>query len=294
MEIVRLKLKDLKPFKGGISLCLGYFDGLHVGHLALINRAKDSLYKSAVLTFINLNKRNKILTSLEDKIEILTKENVDYLLVLDFNQVKDLTPVEFIELLKIIEVKEVIIGGDYTFGKEKKGDASTLKNCTYFQTILVPFETYQKQKISTSFIVNNLLKGNMELVSICLKRYYQVKGKVIEGKGNGRLIDYPTLNLRLIDNYLLPHRGVYKGYCYIDNNRYLSMINVGIHPTISPLKEEIIEVHLIDVKEYLYGKNVALEFVCFLRDEIKFTSFIELKKQLDKDKKEIINSEVKK
>ncbi len=295
MEVIYLNENNLKHlFKEEISLCLGFFDGLHLGHQALIKKAKQSPYKSALLTFSNPFKREKILTSLDDKKEILNSYSLNYLFVLEFNEkIKHLKKEDFIEkILLKLNVKEVIVGKDYHFGYNSSGDISTLKTYQkYFDTKVLDFVYFKKQKISTSLINELLDSGNIKDANFCLSRNYKIKGQVIEGKGNGHLINYPTANIKLLEKYKLPRRGVYKTYAYIANKKYLAMTNIGIHPTISPLKDELIEVHIIDQNMNLYNQIITIEFIDYLREEKKFSSFEELKIQLDKDKLQIKLSE---
>lgn len=291
MIIKYINLVNQEILNDEISLCLGYFDGIHKGHISLINRAKNSSYKSGLLTLVNFNKRNEILTSLEDKIDILKKLNIDYLFLLEFNdETKNLTPDEFIKkvILKL-NPKEIIVGSDYTFGKNKSGNLESLKKYKEYKLITMPFIYYNDEKISTTFILKNLELGRIDIVNSCLLNNYSIKAKVVHGKGNGHKFNFPTANLKLEGNYKLPKNGVYKGYTYIDNKKYLSMINVGTHPTISELEKPIIEVHLIDEQIDMYNQHVTIEFISYIRDEKKFSSPDELIKQLTKDKLRIKN-----
>ncbi len=285
MIIKYIDLLNKEKLDDEISLCLGYFDGIHKGHITLINQALNSTYKSGLLTLINFNKRNEILTSLEDKIKILKTLNIDYLFLLPFDvKIKNLSPDEFIkQIILKLNPKEIIVGNDYTFGKNKSGNILTLKKYSDYKLIIMPFVYFHEEKISTTFILKKLEEGRIDIVNSCLLNNYKISAKVIHGKGNGHKFNFPTANLNLEANYKLPKNGVYKGYTFIDNQKYLSMINVGTHPTISELKKPIIEVHLVDTKIDMYGKHVEVEFVSYIRDEKKFSSVEELITQLTND-----------
>lgn len=292
MQIINLDVENI-DFKENIALCLGFFDGIHLGHIELLKKAKESIYKSAVLTFVSQYKRNEILTSLEDKIKLFSDFHIDYLFLINkLDDIKNYTPQEFIErVLMKLNAKEVIVGEDYFFGKERKGNVDTLNKCSAFQTFVIKPINYLNQKISSSLINAFLDKGEIDKVNYCLNREYVINAKVVHGKGNGHKINYPTANLELIDNYKLPRNGVYKGYLFYKNKKFLSMINVGIHPSIDKLEKPIVEVHIVDESINLYDKIIKLAFTGFIRFEVCFSSLEALKEQLDKDKKTIKDSE---
>lgn len=292
MEIIYLN-KEI-DFKDDISLCLGYFDGVHKGHLSLINKALRSKYKSSILTFDNLSKHNYVLTSLDDRLKIFENLNLDYVFVLTFNdEIKNLTREEFMNhYILRLNPKEIIVGEDYTFGKNKMGDNNYLKTFHNFRLIISEDYTYYRKKISTSYIMSLIQNGKIKIANKLLSRPYKIKGKVVEGLHNGHKINYPTLNLKLNDNYLLPKIGVYKGYVLYKGEKYLSMINVGTHPTIAQLDSNLVEAHIINKNIDLYNEDIDIEFISFLRGEIKFASLQELENQLDYDKNRIINNEI--
>ena len=292
-------LDNIPYIEEGIALTLGYFDGLHIGHLSLINEAKNSRRKSALLSF-NMDgitlKRNTLLTTLNDREDILEKLGVDYFLVLNFSkEVMQLSPQEFVEkILRKLNVKEVIIGHDYTFGYKKSGNKDYLiyYNHRFFDVCLVPDIIRNGKKISTTYLLEELSNGNISLVNEFLTRNYKVKGRVVKGLNNGKTISYPTANIELSDPYALPKKGVYFTYTIVDGIRYKSMTNIGNHPTISPLSENIIETHIFDFSEDIYDKEIEIEFVEFLREEKKFSSLEELKEQLKKDESYIRTSKI--
>lgn len=291
MRVFEFDINNIPLINDEISLCLGYFDGLHLGHLELIKKAKQSKYKSAVLTFSinNVNyKRDKFLTSILDRKEVLEHIGIDYLFIISFDkELMSLLPNDFIEkVLKPLNTKEIIIGRDYTFGYKKSGNINTLLNYNnkFYNLIVKNDVLINDKKVSTSYIITLIENGEIELANTLLNRNYKIKGTVIQGLHNGRIINYPTANIKVNDDYIIPRNGVYFTYIIINNKKYKSMTNIGVHPTISRLDEAIIETNIFDYNEDLYNKNVSLEFISFIRDEKKFNSLDELKKQLEKDK----------
>lgn len=293
MEIYNLsnqKFISNKP----ITICLGFFDGLHKGHIHLINQAIKENENVYVLTFngdikylTNQRKENYSLTSIEDRIDILSSLNVKGLFILNFNiDLMNLSPFDFIEkILKPLNIKNIYIGKDFTFGKFGKGDYKLLSN--YFNVKIVDFINEDNSKISSSEIINLVLKGDILKVNSLLGRNYFLKGKVVHGLQNGRKINFPTANIEPSFNYPILNNGVYATYITIDNIKYPSMTNIGTHPTIDQLNKNSIETNIFDFDEDIYNKNVKLEFVKKIRDEIKFASLDQLKSQLNKDKLEI-------
>lgn len=291
MKVFEFDINNIPLINDKISICLGYFDGLHLGHLELIKKSKESKYKSAVLTFLinNVNyKRDKFLTSISDRKEVLENIGIDYLFIVNFDkELMSLSPNDFIEkVLKPLNTKEIIIGRDYTFGYKKSGNINTLLNYDnkFYNVIVKNDVIVNEKKVSTSNIITLIENGEIELANKLLDRHYKIKGIVKHGLHNGRIINYPTANIKVNDNYIIPKNGVYFTYIIINNKKYKSMTNIGVHPTISKLDEAIIETNIFDYNEDLYDKSVSLEFVSFIRDETRFDSLEELKKQLEKDK----------
>lgn len=295
MEVLRISLKSLVKLDD-ISLCLGYFDALHLGHITLIKKAKNLGKKVGVLT-MNPNPSSffycdvKEVNSLEDKIEILDSLGVDYFIILETNlDVLNLEAKQFVEQVLIpLGVKNVVSGFDYHFGKNRVGDSDFLSYYDEFDTYVCDEVVDENEKISTTLIKKLLIEGDISRVNKLLARMYQIKGVVIHGHHLGSVIGYPTVNIELEENRIYPKNGVYAGYVKVDNECYPAMINVGIHPTINKLEKEIIEAHIINKDIDLYGKNIKLIFTERIRDEMEFKSVDELITQLNKDKKEIIN-----
>ena len=298
MQIIRFKCGDKLNIQEELSLCLGYFDGLHLGHRKLIKIAQDSNYKSGLLTFdmkISLSKKSvKHITSLDDKIDILSKLGLDYLFILEFDQeVKNLTPIEFIDkIIKSLNAREIIIGEDYTFGKEAKGNYQTLiENQGNYVVKRIEDLKYDNNKISTSQIISLIKEGKIKTANTLLGKYYTITSKVLNGNKIGRNYEYPTANLSL-DGYICPKLGVYACKIMINDNIYQGMANIGTHPTIYENNVPLLEVNIFDFNNDIYQQDISVSLIDFIREEKTFSSIDELYNQLKIDKikiKEILN-----
>ncbi len=291
MEIIQFELGEKLQPVNDLILCLGFFDGVHLGHQALIKKAKKEGYKLGVLSFnqspayvIGQKLKDNCITSISDKADLFEEMGVDYFYLMDFNKnVMRATKDEFInKVLLAINPFQLVCGPDYRYGVRAEGDIDYLKR--FFNVKVNNFENIKNNKISSRQIVSLIRQGEMEEVTSMLGRPYRINGTVMDGFHNGRKLDYPTANLKMEYEYVFPKTGVYAGYGYVYGQKYKAIINVGTHPTIDPLAEPLIEVHLLDFDGNLYGKNIYAEFIKFMREEKKFESTELLKLQLGKDK----------
>lgn len=291
MKLIDFSYPNVPVSEEKIVLCLGYFDGIHLGHQTLFAMAKKEGYKVGVLTFDNspsyvLGKidANTCLTSVSDKAEFLEELHIDYLYLMHFDkQVATLTKDEFIDkILKVINPVKLYCGEDYRFGVRAEGNPEYLK--LYFNVEILSIQKKDGIKISSRDIVKLIQTHKMEKAAELLGRPYRINGLVVEGKHNGRTIDFPTANLSLDYPYVFPDFGVYMGYAKVYGKTYKAIINVGTHPTVVPLYKPIIEVHIIDFMGNIYGKDIFVSFISYMRSEKKFESLEQLKEQLTKDK----------
>lgn len=299
MKVVTINYKTPIKFQEGLALCLGYFDGVHLGHQALIkhgtmNRIQDGednlsvgvlTFDNPVSKFVDNGKAKGILTTVDDRKSRISKlPFVDYLCVLHVDHnVCELSPEAFIEMLKKMNVKQVFCGSDYKFGKNAKGDVALLEKHFIVNVLDIhdPFE----EKISTHTIIEHIQNGEVEKANKQLGYHYAIIGNVVKGKKKGRDIGFPTLNIKPEANYILPKFGVYRSRVVLGIREYVGLTNVGMRPTLGYEGEAPgIETHLVDAKvDELYGERVTVTFEEFIRDEIKFESIDELIKQIKKD-----------
>ena len=285
MEKIFLDRKNIKKLSKNLTLILGTFDGVHVGHQKLFLEAQKIAESKTGVLVVDLNEKN-YLSSIQDRFTKIRKYNLDYFLIFELNKEnRNLSCEEFENILKKLGCKNIVVGNDFSYGKKAVGNVLNLKE--KFNVQIVDFVNYKNKKISSSFIKDIVRKGDIELAKKLLGRPYQIKGEVKKGFGKGTDIGFPTLNVVPEKNYVLPKNGVYKTLIYVLGVPYISITNVGVHPTINKLKEPICETHIIGFNEKIFCKYAYIEFLEFLREEKKFDSIELLKKQIQKDIKKI-------
>lgn len=279
---------------------LGTYDGVHIGHRSiltqLINKAKETGMDSMLITFdphprqaLGLGEIS-LLTTLDEKIELLATTGLDYLLVLPFTiEFSNQGAEDFISkvLIDQLNISEIILGYDHKFGHNREGDvhllAEVLTKTGRFVTE-IPAQDVDEIIVSSTKIRNALLQGNIDSANRLLGYKYQVNGKVVNGKQLGRTIGYPTANIEPLNgSKLIPGNGVYAVTTCIDGITYQGMMNVGIRPTVSDTNERVIEVHLFDFNSDIYGNAVTISLCHRLRGEQTFTGIEALTAQLKKD-----------
>jgi len=290
-----------------LAVTIGFFDGVHRGHQYIIDQLKDvaskNNLKSAVITFRTHPRKElhsefvpHLLTSLDEKLELLSKTGIDYCILLNFNtDIQNLTAKEFIQniLADKLNVKILLMGYDNKIGKgrtddfEKYVEYGKAKNLEVIKTNEF---IYEGKQVSSSEIRRLMSEGDMVIANKLLGYNFKISGIVSDGQRLGRKLGYPTANLVVKDvEKKIPSNGVYSCWVMIDGMRYLGMLNIGHRPTIieDPNKETI-EVHILNFDQDIYGKEITLEIVKKLRNEQKFPDLKSLKKQLDKDKNHTI------
>ena len=280
-------------------VALGSFDGLHLGHLSLINKvnelAKKDNGKSMVFTFKNhprnLLKRDdkvKLIMSNEEKIKILEEKKVDILIFKDFdNDIMKMSPEDFIKwLCENYNIKGIVVGFNFRFGYKNIGDICLLdklqEKYNYKLYVIEPY-IFNGEIISSTRIRNELLNGNVGESFKMLSRPYMLKGMVVHGKKLGRTIGFPTANIDVYDNKIIPAKGVYYTNVEVEGKIFKGITSIGNNPTVKGTKLTI-ETYILDFNYYIYDKEINLFFIEKIRNEKKFNSLEELKEQLNKDK----------
>jgi len=291
MEILEFNYFETPSIDEKIALCLGFFDGIHLGHKSLIEQAQKEGYKVGVLTFdecpayaLGKISENLSLSSNSDKAEILSDMGVDYLFLLHFDlETSKLTKDQFIDdVLKPLNPVKLFCGEDYRFGARAEGNPTYLS--MFFDIKVVNFIEFNGHKISSRNIIKDISEGKVEQASQQLGRNYRINGLVSPGFKNGtNIMKCPTANVELDYPYILPKLGVYSAYAYVYDIKYKAVVNVGLHPTINPLNKPIVEAHIFDFDGNIYGKDIFIEFVSFIRGEKLFASTDELIAQIAKD-----------
>lgn len=280
--------KSQKP----MVLVLGFFDGVHLGHMSLIKKAKTMLKKGDSLAIFTIdgnffkNKDGNIF-SLKEKSQIFASLGVEEIITAQAGeQFFNLSPNEFIEnLFYNHNIKGVVVGEDFTFGKNAIGNATLLQKLCKVKAIeceICPILFADGKKISSSSIKACLSEGKVESANQMLGRNYYIIGKVNHGRGVGSKELFPTANISLpLDKFKIK-AGVYATACYIDGIKYNGVTNYGNCPTYG---EEgfSIETFILDFNGDIYEKEIKLEFLSYLRNISKFSNVTELKKQIKKD-----------
>lgn len=301
MIIKQLNIKDIQRETQPLSVCLGYFDGLHLGHQRLVQQAiqvaEKEGYRSGLITFkqdpltvLNPSINKQQLTTNEDRQQLGQALGLDYWYELDFNkEVSQTSPEEFIEKMIIdFGVKHVVVGFDYRFGFKGAGTPEVLKELSagrYTVDVIEPVQ-YLNEKISSTRIINLIEKGMVEDLPKLLGRYYHLQGKVGHGRRHGHKLGYPTANLLINPSYVIPKNGVYIGAVEVDKQWYPAMISVGHNPTVDRNLPLTIEAHLLDQKMDLYDRDVKIDFRKYQREQIAFESMDLLKHKMAQDYQE--------
>ncbi|WP_195945362.1 bifunctional riboflavin kinase/FAD synthetase [Paraclostridium bifermentans] len=277
---------------------IGNFDGIHKGHIKLIKEAvkeaKIKNYKSVVFTFENHPMRyfradsiKHIITN-EEKVKIFENLGVDIVFMIPFDEyMTKISATDFVKTIlhEKLKCKMVIVGHDFTFARNKEGNASLLeslgKNYNMKVKVIEPIKI-KGRRVSSSYIRNLINDGNVSEIKDFLGRNYFLEGEVIHARKIGRTIGFPTANLKAEDKLIIPKNGIYAVKVYIENKVYYGATNIGYNPTVNG-KALSIETNIIDFDEEIYGEIIKVEFLDRIRDEKKFNSLDELKSQLSKD-----------
>jgi riboflavin kinase/FMN adenylyltransferase len=271
-----------------MALCIGKFDGFHKGHRLLIEEAKKTGYPVGVLTF--LFHHTETIDSVEEKRRLAEKLGVEIYIEIEAGpSFFSLTPEAFIRdvVADKLHARHVIVGEDFCFGRDRAGDVTTLasyeKECHYTLHAIRKLRDGAGE-ISSSRIRDAIVAGQMEDVSRLLGRPYTMEGTVMDGNRIGRRMGVPAANLVPEPGRVLPPKGVYAMWVTVDGqDRYKSIGNLGVKPTVGPDNPIGLEVHLLDYEGDLYGKNIAVEFGIFLRKEKRFDNVESLHHQIDED-----------
>ena len=281
-------------------ILIGNFDGLHLGHQKLFSLAKKYKKKYSskigVLTFepmpkmyFNKDIKNFRIANQKQKIDLLKKQSVDFIIVKKFNrEFSNTKSIDFIKniLSKKLKAKFIFVSHNFRFGNKREGTVKQLvdNQKQYNFKIIKPMPLLNKKKIVSSTIIRNYLqRGKLKEVNKFLNRNWSIQGKVQKGRKLGKKIGFPTANIDIRDS-VLACPGVYKVKTKIQKSfKYVKGIaNIGFRPTFSG-KKILLEVHLFNFNRNLYNKNLTVEFLKFIRKEKKFKDIKQLKKQISKD-----------
>lgn len=306
MDIIHLTYPE-RPVEDPAVIALGFFDGVHLGHQQVLQEALTEGRKRnvpvAVMTFDPHPKqvlgqgteKVRYITPLDRKLEKMKQLGIDRVYVIEFTVAfSELSPQEFVDQYLIAAgAVHIVAGFDYSYGRFGAGKMATLDfhSRGRFDHTIVSEHQAQDEKISSTRIRQLLAAGAVSEAATLLGEPYQTKGIVIHGDARGRQIGFPTANIRPEFAYVIPKLGVYATFVHLEDGRkYPAMTNIGRRPTFYETGEVSIETHLLQFDEDLYGQELKLEWMAYLRDEQAFDGIESLKKQLAHDKIEAMQA----
>lgn len=278
------------------NLILGFFDGVHIGHRAVI-QAADSNGKNILLTLkdspaIYFGKNQEYIFSRKKSYDILQSIGVDEIVELDFPKIVTMPAENYLEyLVEKFSPSCIITGFNHTFGFNKSGNSEFLEVNTKrfgYKYICVPPKTYDGKIVSSTLIKSYLKDGNIEIANRLLNNKFSIEGEVIHGAKLGRTIGFPTANIKYPEGIVQIPFGVYACSVEIEKNSKKAIMNWGMKPTVNNTKEPVAEIHILDFEGDLYGQNIEVKILNRIRGEVKFSNLDELKSQISKDIKECL------
>lgn len=297
-------IDEFKPIENAV-VTIGTFDGVHIGHRKIISRLRELAVaenaETVILTFfphprmiLHPEDENiKLITTINEKAELLEKLGVDHLIITPFSRdFSNQSAEEYIRevLVKKIGTKTIVIGYDHRFGKDRKGGLADLLRLAPeygFEVLEIPEQDINDVAISSTRIRTALLDGQIEIANECLGYPFFITGKVIRGDQLGRQLGYPTANLMLEERYkLIPSDGIYAVKVKVEGSEHKGMAYIGHRPTVNGMTRNI-EVNIFDFNADIYNKQLRMEFLHFVREDIRFASLDELVVQLGKDKESV-------
>lgn len=276
---------------------IGNFDGVHRGHQMILRRAIDLAKRNAglavAITFINhteslIGEKPLLINSLQERMEMLTGQGIGALLAIEFDQhMSQLEPEDFFRLWLVdgLNARELVIGYDFKYGKQGRGDYELLQQLGALYAVKIeqiPPVLENGEVISSSKIRQLLLSGNLDQANKMLGYSFFIEGNVVHGEKRGRSLGFPTLNIYRDSDYLLPCYGVYLVKLAAKGKIFFGLASVGVKPTFGE-HDPLVEVYLLDENINLYGESVKVEFLKFIRNEVRFSGSDELKCQIEKD-----------
>lgn len=302
MRFINLKTMTEEAFIPADSvLCLGNFDGVHIGHRQLVEsvltkvnnlRNHDSSIVSGAWFFDTSSyKLTDEIYSIDEKLDVFADLGLDYAIIANFDEMKSLSPVDFVSdvLKRDCRCVHAICGENFRFGSKASGDSNTLKELMNHNTTIVPLlSTFKSDNdgsiiVSSTYIRSLLAEGDVKNANALLGRNYSICEKVVHGKALGRTIGIPTINQLPTNKKIILSNGIYASICTIDNQKYCGITNIGIRPTVDDNEVINIETHIVDFYGDCYGKSIKVEFISRIRDEKKFDGIDDLKNQIIKD-----------
>ncbi len=278
--------------ENGYVAALGFFDGIHLGHSALLDEtiriAREEGLTPAVLTF-NAKESYKgapLLFTEEEKEKKLLDAGINVLFIYDFDEISSLSPEVFVRdiLIGRHAIRAAVVGPNFRFGYRATGTSETL--ATQIDTTVVPFAQCKGEIVSSTAIRKKIEAGDIETANQLLGRPFSLTGTVVRGKGLGHTWGFPTMNFPLPTGMVTPRFGVYVAFAKIGDERFPAVVNVGVRPSVETSAAANVECHILSQCGERYGETVTVELLYFLREEKSFPSVEALKEQIKSDRNE--------
>ncbi len=302
MELIYIDVTKKYSFDA-IVCAIGQFDGVHQGHLSLLNKTlmigKRENLKTAVITFdphpdyvLGKIEKLNLIMPFEKKKDIFESMGFDYLFVINFSlDVANMEPTQFVNdyLLKM-NIVHTVVGYDFVFGKNGTGKAKDimLYSNNMIRNTIIDKITVDDVKVSSFDVKKSLVNGDVEKARMLLGRPYEIEGEIIYGNQVGQKISVPTANIAYDDEYVNLKTGVYATTITIDQVEYYSITNIGHNPSFNYSEKRSLESHILNFSSNIYGKKALVKFYKRLRGEIKFASVDDFLKQINNDKEEAL------
>lgn len=287
------------------AIALGKFDGLHIGHQLLLDEIvlqKDNGLLATVFTFdqsplrIITGANDGYIDTRAERLEVLKDRHIDALVEYPFTkEFSKMEPNDFVYdvLIQQFSMKMLVVGEDFCFGRNRSGNVDLLRNLCHkydFQLIVKEQRRYQDAVVSSTLIKQLISEGDMKLTNQLLSRCYSITGEVVSGNRIGRTIQFPTANIMIPADKLIPPFGVYHVKTVIDGCEYNGVANIGKKPTVKDDDMIGLETHVLDYSGDLYGKILKIEFLEYIRPEMKFSGVEALKTQIKLDIEKVMRA----
>lgn len=303
MTVINLQSEKADALPRHCVLCLGNFDGVHIGHRELIfetlnkKRELSNSYpdiKSGAWFFrhnphdVISGRATPLITDMVQKLKIFASFGLDYAFICDYEDIGRTSPSDFVKNVLKAECNCVfsVCGYDFKFGADAAGDANLLLQLMDGKASIIPCVKAGHKKVSSSEIRKLIFEGNISEANSLLGRNFEIHGKVLHGKKLGRTLEIPTVNQELPHDIVMLKRGIYISRTTIFNKKYPSVSNIGLRPSVENTNEANCETYIIDFNGDIYGEDVSVEFIQRIRDEKKFENVELLKAQVQNDIKE--------
>lgn len=294
MRVLTGPYQEWTPLPGApTAITIGVLDGVHLGHRALIDKLDGDLVKT-VLTFephpvevLKPGTNPRLITLIDERLELLARAGVDQVGILDLAEIKSLAPDEFVEsvLVGTLNMGRLVVGHDFRFGRDRSGNVALLERLARahrFALETIGLVSDSHGPVSSSRIRDLIESGNPRQAAAGMGSRFTVTSQVVRGESRGALIGFPTANLIPPERKVIPGSGIYAAFARVGGSVHPAAVSVGVRPTFGP-GELLIEAYLLDFQQDIYGEDLTVELVDYLRPELRFDTVGELVERMRED-----------